>query len=105
MAKKNTGMAFVAVFFGLIGVVIALLTHRNDKYVMYYAKQSIALLIAQAVVGIVGFVTMFILIGFLILPVGMIIIMVLWIMAIINSLSGKEKKLPLLQKLADKFDF
>jgi len=92
--KKNVGMAFLAVFLGLIGVVIALVTSKDDKYVMYYAKQSLALSIAWFVLAIT-------IIGWLALPV----VFVLMIIAVVNSLSGKEKKLPLLQWLADKFDF
>tara|TARA_Y100000310_G_C20286049_1_gene624916 strand:+ start:364 stop:669 length:306 start_codon:yes stop_codon:yes gene_type:complete len=95
--KKNTIMAFIAVFLGLLGFIIAILTSRDDKYVMHYAKQSLALIIANAVAAL----AMFVLIGFLALPV----VFVLWVIAWINALSGKEKKLPLLQWLADKFDF
>jgi uncharacterized membrane protein len=105
MAKKNTGMAFLSLILGWVGVVIAVVTKKDDKYVMYYAKQSLAIAIAQAVIGIVGFITMFILIGFLILPIGLLVVSILWIIAMVNSLSGKEKPLPMLQWLADKFDF
>jgi len=119
MAKKNTGMAFLAVFLGWIGVLIAVLTQRDDKYVMYYTKQSLALIIADAAIALIGvitiligIVTLILLVGFVILAIGLIILFggliitrVLWVIAWINALSGKEKKLPLLQWLADKFDF
>jgi len=105
MAKKNIGMAFLAVFLGWIGVLIAILTQRKDKYVMYYTKQSLAIIIAQAAIGLIGFITLIILVGFVILIVGLIITQILWIIAWINALSGKQKKIPMLQWLADKFDF
>lgn len=97
--------AFLAVFLGLIGFILVLLAKRNDKYAMYYAKQSLVLMIAGILLWIVSVVTMFILVGFILAPVGGLIMLVLWIIALINSLSGSEKPTPLIGKYAEKFKF
>ena len=119
MAHKNTAMAFVAVFFGWIGIIIALLSERKDKYVMFYTRQSLALLIFQ-LAGLFMSITLIIsgtaivflsgIFGGIIIGFGLFSLfgfyiagLVLWLIAWINALSEKEKRLPLLQWLADKF--
>ena len=101
-AKPSKGMAFVAVFFGLIGFLIALLTKKDDKYVMYYASQSLALTVAGVACNVVMIIPI---LGWIAGAIGGIIVTVLWFMAWIRALSGTTKPLPMLQWLADKFKF
>ncbi|MBI4150963.1 hypothetical protein HY492_02445 [Candidatus Woesearchaeota archaeon] len=58
---------------------------------------AIAISIIGSIVPIIGW--------FIILPIGNLVVLVLWIIGIINALSGKEKPLPLIGKFADKFSF
>ena len=106
MAKESDSklFAFLGVFLGLIGFLIVLLTRKDDKYAMYYAKQGLVIFIAWVIVYIIG--TFLPLIGwFIILPLGSLAMLVLWIIAIINSLSGAEKPTPLIGRFAEKFKF
>ena len=106
MAKKSDDgklFAFLGVFLTTIGFLIVLLAKKDDKYAMYYAKQGLVLFIAVVIVSIVGSIIP--LIGwFIILPVGNLILLILWIIGWINALSGKEKPIPLIGKFADKFN-
>ncbi len=46
--------AFLAVFFTIIGFLIAFFLKRDNKYVMFYAKHGLILFIGQVLVGVVG---------------------------------------------------
>jgi len=97
--------AFVATFLSIIGFIIALLAWKNDKYTMYYAKQSLIVFIAWVVVGIVGWIIGGVpIIGPVIVWVLGVFILVLWIISWIYALSGKEKEVPLVGKYAAKLN-
>lgn len=106
MAKESDSKlyAFLGVFLGIIGFVIIMLTRKNDKYAMYYGKQGLVITIAWAIVYIVGLFVP-VLGWFIIFPLGSIAVLILWIIAIINSLSGKEKPTPLIGRFVEKFNF
>lgn len=106
MAKASDSklFAFLGVFLGIIGFIIVLLARKNDKYAMYYGKQGLILFIAAVALQIVGaFIPV---IGwFIVWPIGSILLLVLWIMGIVNSLSGKMKPVPIIGKYGEKFKF
>lgn len=106
--------AFLAVFLGIIGFVIALLTKKEDKYVMHYAKQSLVLTIFAVCVWIIytilaGIITL-ITFGFgifLVAPIGIILwlaVVILWVIGWIYALSNEMKYIPFIGKFADKFN-
>ena len=98
--------AFLACFLSIIGFAIAILAKRDDKYVMYYAKQSLVIFIVSAIVGIIKWVFIWIpIIGRAIYVALSIIIFVLWLTSWIYALSGKEKEVPIVGKYAKKFKF
>jgi len=97
--KHNTLMAVVA----YILFFIPLLTDaKNDPFVKFHVKQGLVLFLAclaSAVLvrlPVVGFMLMF--------PLN-IFIFILWIMGIVNALNGKQERLPIIGKYADKFQF
>jgi len=90
--------AFLAVFLGILGFIIVMLTQRKDKYVMFYAKQCLVLMIAWILACFVVWIPF---IGW---AIGLVMF-VLWIITIINSLSGAEKPTPIIGKFAEKFKF
>ncbi len=93
--------AFIATFLSIIGFIIALIFKKEDKYVMFYAKQSLGLFI----VYLISLIAMIIpLIGDFISRVMSVVFIVLWIFSWIYSLSGKTKKVPIVGKYADKID-
>ncbi len=59
--------SFLGVFLGWIGFLIILLTRREDKFAMFYAKYGLVLSIAWVVVYLVGMLPF---IGWLIYIVG-----------------------------------
>jgi len=43
--------AFLAVLLSIVGFIIALLVKKDDKYVMFYAKESLVIFISMLIVG------------------------------------------------------
>ncbi len=108
MAKADLGeskiFAFLAYLLGIIGFVIVLLAKKEDKFAMYHAKQSLVLCIAAVIVYIAG-VFIPIIGWFIILPLGYLLITILWIFGMVRALTGVEKPLPLIGKYGEKFKF
>ena len=95
--------AFLATFLSIIGFIIALLVKRDDKYVMYYAKQGLVVFIAAIIVSVVGWVLFWIpVLGWIIKGVLNLIIAIIWIFSWIYALSGKMKLTPIVGQYADK---
>ncbi len=93
--EKNKTMAILAYFL----FFLPLLTDaKESKFAMFHANQSLVLLLAQIVVYVVGTIIPF-LGWFIILPLGVIFLVVLWIMGIINAANGKMKELPLIGRI------
>jgi uncharacterized membrane protein len=103
-ADEGKLWAFLAYLLSIIGFVLVILLQKNNKFAMYHAKQSLVLFITAVIISIVG--TVIPVIGwFIIIPLGNLLVLVLWIVGIINALTGKEKPLPLIGKFADKMSF
>jgi uncharacterized membrane protein len=110
--EEGKAFAFLGVFLGIIGFVIVLLTKKENKYAMYYAKQGLVLTIAWVIVCIIGSILSFIfgitIVLLLIVPFiwGLlwICMLILWVIGWINALSGKEKPIPLIGQFAEKFN-
>ena len=99
MTKKSDDkiiFAWLATFFTIIGFLIAILLKKDDKYVMFYAKQGLILFIGQIIIwllsGIFSWLTILL----------WIFLAILWAMAWINALSGKEKNTLIIGSLAEK---
>ena len=59
MPKKEDDaklFAFLATFLSIVGFVIALLVKKDNKYVMFYAKQSLIIFIVFMVAMVVGWI-------------------------------------------------
>ncbi len=80
-------------YFGLLGFLIAFLTSKENKYVMYHAQQSLMLVICMIVVPIP-------VIGWII-GLG---VLVLFIMGLIAGFGGQVKPLPVIGNLAFKLN-
>ena len=92
--------AFLAVLLSIVGFIIALLAKRNDKYVMFYAKQSLILFLAGITAKVLTFLLAITIVGLLAAPVVWIVYVVIWIIALVNSVSGKQKETPIVGKYA-----
>lgn len=97
--KKDTDesrvFAWLATFFLIVGFIIALIVKRDDKYVMYYAKQGLVLFFGFVIGSTIQFIPI---VG----QLFMAFMIVLWVMAWINAISGQKRKTWIVQDIADK---
>lgn len=106
MAKKKKQddkilLAFLAAFLSIIGFILALVLKKDNKYVMFYAKQSLVVFIFAVIVGIINKITAFIpIIGGVINVFLNIIVIILWLFSWIYALTGEEKQVPIIGKYA-----
>lgn len=99
--------AFLATFLTIIGFIIVLLAKKDNKYAVYYAKQGLVLFILSIIIFIAApFIAILLLpIGWIIPPLLYIFWGILWVISWIYALSGKMKPVPLIGRLAEKFNF
>ena len=71
-------------FLSIIGFLIALITKKDDKYVMFYAKESLVLFIAALALNIAGSILIVMTLGIfaIIMPLISLFLMVLWIILV-----------------------
>lgn len=120
MAEQAKLLAALCTGLTWIGFLIALITKKDDSYVMHYGKQGLALTIAVIVVMILQFIVVFLAIALMFIPVvggiiGLLLgllmmvawlaIFVLWVWGIVNAFSGQKKSLPIIGMIADKLPF
>ena len=102
--EEDTGdsklFAFLAVLLSVVGFIIALVAKRDDKYVMFYAKQSLILFMAGIVVKVLTVLLAITIIGLIAVPIVWVIYAILFIIALVNSISGQEKEIPWIGKYA-----
>ena len=73
---------------------------KEDKYVMFYAKQGLVIFIGWLIVWAVGIIPI---IGkFVLGPILLILLLILWVITWINALSGEQKKTFIIGDLAEK---
>lgn len=104
MAKKSSKnddrkvFAWLATFLTIIGFVIALITKKNDDYVMFYAKQGLVLFIGQIIISILP--ALFFFRFYAIKEILWIFWVILWIISWVNALSGEKRNTWLVADLA-----
>lgn len=102
MAKKNLKkeddsklFAFLATFLSIVGFVIAILVRKDNKYVMFYAKQSLVVFVFSIIGWIVGLIVLPIqILGYAINFVIPLIVILFWLISWIYALSGEMKEVP-----------
>jgi uncharacterized membrane protein len=86
-----------------IGFLLVFALKKEDKYALYYAKQGLAFFLLALIATIIDILFSWIIVVGWIIGTGLtIILIVLYIIGIINSLSGKEKSIPVVDLIADK---
>lgn len=88
--KGLAGLAYIT----WVGLLIAFLTGKENRFVMYHVQQGLVLLIASLLV-VIPFIGWFL---------WSIFILVCVIIGLINGFSGKVQPLPLIGKLGYKFN-
>ncbi|MFA5931009.1 MAG: DUF4870 domain-containing protein [archaeon] len=100
MAQDSKMMALISVLSTLlIPLVVPLIfvfVKKDDDYVTFYSKQIIVLEIAAFVGMFISAILMIVLIGFLLIPIVGLGSLILYVLCIINALSGTKKPLPLI---------
>ncbi len=101
MAKAISGESKLWAFIGYLGILclLPLLLKKDDGFAHFHAKQGLVLLILGVIISVIGVIP---LLGWLIGFFGMILMVVLWIIGIINALTGKQKALPLIGQFGEK---
>lgn len=102
--ESGKTMAFVAYLIFFIPLLIE--ESKKNKFVMFHTEQALVIVLTYVAVFILAFVAS------IIVPcVGALLFLlyifpfVLWIIGIINALSGKVKELPLIGQFGAKFNF
>jgi len=108
VVKKNDDsvlFAFLATFLSIVGFVIALIVKRDNKYVMYYAKQSLVIFIIGVIAGIVANVLGWLFVIGSLIKVGLnVLIILIWVFSWVNALSGKKKEIPIVSYWSKRID-
>ena len=86
-------------YFGLLGFLIAFLTKKENKYVLYHAQQSLAILIVGIAGGMLNVIPFLGQILFVLISLGLF---VLFIMGLMKGFSGEIVPLPIIGEYAFK---
>ena len=103
--KIIAGLIYLVSLIGVVGWVIAVVLFvlkKDNEYVTYHFQQWLILTIVGVIAMIISALTIFIVVGFVLLPVVAITLLVLWIIGMINAFTGKQKPLPLVGKWGEK---
>jgi uncharacterized membrane protein len=101
--EEDKTCSFLITFLSIVGFIIWLFTKRENKYVKFYAKQSLIVFIACILLSIVGNAFLFIdVIGKVISFASALICALIWIFSWIYALSGEKKEVPLIGHYAEK---
>jgi uncharacterized Tic20 family protein len=102
--QQDKTVAIVA-HFSLIGWIIALVMHGNNKTSIgaFYIRQMLGLFLLTFVSYLICIPLMFVFIGLILIWVVWIGAIVFWIMSLINAINGVEKPIPVLGKQFDEW--
>ena len=88
LSNDNKILGFITTFLSIVGFILALLLWKDNDYVMFYAKQSLAIFI----VVIIGYGASLIpIIGLVIGSIVYLIFILFWILSWVFALSGEKR--------------
>lgn len=98
-------MAFIATFLSIIGFLIALAFRKENKYVMFYAKQSLVVFIFSLILWVIGGLLGWMPLTGTIIKFGLnLLAFVFWAISWIYALSGEMREVPLIGQYAEKIN-
>ncbi len=108
-ADENTEkiFAFLCYFIPIVGIIIVLVT-KNERtdFSIYHCKQGIVLIIAWIIVSIISSIMAIIpFFGWVVAGALLVFMLVIWIIGMVNSLTGKKVPLPVVGQFAKPFKF
>lgn len=89
--------SFFTVFIGPL--IIWLLKKDSSKYVDYYGREYFNFLISYVIYGVVAGVSIFLLVGFILLPIVCIAQIVFTIIAAVKAYEGTEYRIPFILRI------
>ncbi len=98
--EEGKGMAGLA-YLTWVGLLIAFLVGKDNRYTMYHVQQSLALMIGWFALSIIAVIPI---LGWIVAIVGNIAALVFLIMGIINGFGGKVQPLPMIGQFGFKFN-
>lgn len=101
-AHKQEQHIFIAALAYVLFFIPFLTEFHNDSFVKFHIKQGLVLFLACLASAVIIRMPV---IGWILMGPLNIFLFVLWIMGIINALTGKQKQLPLIGVFGDKFTF
>lgn len=92
--EEGKTMAIIA-YITIFGLLAAFIMNNDKKnsFAKYHIRQSLGLGITGLALGVVSWIPI---LGWILSPLGMIFLMVLWIIGLIGALNGEEKPVPVL---------
>ncbi len=97
--EDNKAIAALS-YLGLL-VLIPLLAKKDSPFAQFHAKQGLVLLIAWVIIGFVSWIPF---VGWAVGILGAIFLFILFIMGLVNALSGQVNELPLIGQYAKNFN-
>lgn len=94
--EQGKGMAGIS-YFGILGFLIAMVTSRDNRFVMYHAQQSLLL-------SIIFFIRYIPFTPWMLDTVINLVVVVLFIIGLVNGFGGKVQPLPLVGGIAYGFN-
>ena len=94
--KGHALCAYLHTFCGLPLFLVPLLAAPNSPFARFHANQGLIHYLVALGGSIVLYFTIFILVGFLLLPLFGIFCFILGVMGIINSANGQARRLPII---------
>jgi uncharacterized membrane protein len=93
--QQPNNLIAVISYLTLIGLLIAIVMNQNEKneFASFHIKQSLGITLVSLVLYFTGVIPI---IGWIISLIGSIFLLILWIIGLINAITGKQKPVPVL---------
>lgn len=85
----------IIAYISVIGLIIAIVLNNDKKnaFASFHIRQSLGLDIASLIIGVLNIIPY---IGWFAFAVGWVLLFIMWIIGLVNALSGKAKPVPIL---------
>jgi len=95
--------AFIATFFSIVGFIIALISWKDEKYTMFYARQSVIIFIIAIFIQIIHLALSWIyIIGPIISFLLWVFIVLIWVLSWVYALSEEQREVPIIGFLGNR---
>lgn len=96
---KTTAMI---AYLTLIGLIVAFVQNAEKKnaFAQYHIRQSLGLMCTGLALSFINIIPV---LGWIVCILGMFALLILWIMGLLNAVNGKERPVPVLGHLYDKW--